>query len=213
MTLLRYLPHFLRSFGKGFLWYSVASQVDKAVHQILSNGCYLQNMLLICTVILRLEVTRDAKCMSVSMDEYVNCLSATEKWLYNAGHVDVVPQEWKSLWIQSWRYNDVLNLGECLNPCSTARDWLTVLFTRLAVLTRREYSAYIEPAWHRCGAFVTMITMVLDTSHSNFPPSRIACGLFMHSLVAVRLLQFQGLCPCFMESMDWEQLFLDSQPE
>ena len=35
----------------------------------------------------------------------------------------------------------------------------------------------------------------------------------MHSLVAVRLLPFQVLCPCFMESMDWEQLFLDSQPE
>ena len=95
MTLLRYLLHFLRSFGKGFLWYSVASQVDKAVHQFLSNGYSLQNMPLICTVILRLEVTRDAKCMKVSMDEYVNCLPAMEKWLFNAGHVDVVPQERK----------------------------------------------------------------------------------------------------------------------
>ena len=66
----------------GFFCYSVASQVDKAVHPFLSHGCYLQNMPLICTVILRLEMTRDAKCMKVSMDQYVNCLSAMEKWLF-----------------------------------------------------------------------------------------------------------------------------------
>ena len=93
MTLLRYLLNFLRSFGKGFLWYSVASQVDKAVHHFLSNDYLLQKMPLICSVILRLEVIRDAKCVKVSLDAYVNCLSAMEKWLYNAGHVDVVPQE------------------------------------------------------------------------------------------------------------------------
>ena len=191
----------------------MASQVDKAVHQFLSNGYDLQIVPLICIVILSLEVTRDAKCMKVSMDEFVNCLSAMEKWLYNAGHVDVVPQEREVSEFVHEEIKICLSLGECLNPCPTARDWLTVLFTRLAVLTRHEYSAYIEPAWHRCSAFVTMITMVLDTSHSNFPPSRIACGLFMHSIAAVRLFLFQVSCPCFMESMDWEQLFLDSQPE
>ena len=79
------------------MWYSAASQVDKAVHQFLSNGYYLQNMPFICIVILRLEVTRYAKCMKVSMDEYVNCLSAMEQWLYNAGHVDVVRKKEKSL--------------------------------------------------------------------------------------------------------------------
>ena len=68
MTLLRYVPHFLRSFGKGFLWYSVASQADEAVHQFLNNGYSMQSMPFICTVILRLEVTRDAKCMKASMD-------------------------------------------------------------------------------------------------------------------------------------------------
>ena len=71
----------------------MASQVDKAVHQFLSNGYYLENMPSICTVIQRLGVTRDAKCKKVSMVESVNCLSAMERWLYNAGHVDAVPQE------------------------------------------------------------------------------------------------------------------------
>ena len=81
----------------GFFCYSVASQVDKAVHKLLSNVYYLQNTSLICTAVLRLKVTRDAKCTKVFMDAYVICLSAMEKWLYNAGHVDVVPQERKSL--------------------------------------------------------------------------------------------------------------------
>ena len=35
----------------------------------------------------------------------------------------------------------------------------------------------------------------------------------MHSLVAVRLLPFEVLCPSFMESVDWGKLFVDSQPE
>ena len=147
------------------------------------------------------------------MDEYVKCLSAIEKWLYNAGHVDVIPEERKVSEFIHEEKQIFLILGECLNPCPTAREWLSVLFTRLAVLTHHDYYAFLEPAWHRCGAFVTMITMVLDTSHSKCPPSRIACGLFMHSLVAVRLLPFEVLCPCFMESVDWEKLFVDSQPE
>ena len=122
----------------------MASEVDKAVRHFLSNGYYLQNMPLICTEILRLEVTRDAKCMKVSMDEYVNSLSAMQKWLYNAGQVDVVPQERKVFEFMHEEIKICLSLGECLNPCQTARDWLTVLFTRLVVLTRHEYSAYIE---------------------------------------------------------------------
>ena len=33
---------------------------------------------------------------------------------------------------------------------------------------------------------------MLDTSDLDFPPSRVACGLLMHSLVAVRLLPLKG---------------------
>ena len=120
----------------------MASQVDKAVHQFLSHGYDLQNMRLICTVIMRLEVTRVAKCMKVSMDEYVNSLSPMEMWLCDAGHVDVVPQERKVFEFIHEEIKMFLSLGECLNPCPTARDWLTVLFTRLAVLTRHEYCIY-----------------------------------------------------------------------
>ena len=97
-------------------------------------------------------------------------------------------------------------MGACLNPCPTARDWLSVLFSRLAVMTDHVYSAYIDPAWNRCGAFATIVIMILDTSHGKFPPSRIACGLFVHSLAAVRLLQFEVLCPCFMETLGQKQV-------
>ena len=58
-----------------------------------------------------------------------------------------------------------------------------------------------------------MITLVLHTLHRKFPSKRIARGLFVHSLIAVRLLPFELLRPCFMENTDWEKLFIESQPE
>ena len=131
----------------------------------------MQNMPFICTVFLRLEVTGDANFMKVSMHEYANYLSAMEKWLYNAGHVAVVPQEIKVFESMNEEIKILSAWNNVLNPCLTARDWLTALFTRLAVLTRRGYSACIETARHCCGVSVTMMTLVLDNSHSNFLPS------------------------------------------
>ena len=54
---------------------------------------------------------------------------------------------------------------------------------------------------------------MLDTSDLDFPPSRVACGLLMHSLVAVRLLPLRMLqLPC-VEGMAWEMLFAAGRSE
>ena len=58
-----------------------------------------------------------------------------------------------------------------------------------------------------------MVTLVLDSTDLNFPPSRVACGLLVHSLVVVRLLPINFLLPTTVKNVDWEMLFVVSQPE
>lgn len=88
-----------------------------------------------------------------------------------------------------------------------------MLFTRLQVLTQNAYAAFLSPAWSRCEVLVKRVTLVLDTTDLNVPPSRVACGLLVHNLVAVRLLPIEMLRPSSVEDVDWEMLFVASQPE
>ena len=139
--------------------------------------------------------------------EYLKCASTIEQYLYNAGHVDITPQERT---VSDFIYEEkklFLGIGASLSFHPSASDWLSVLFTRLAVLTEYKYITFLECAWYRCNAFVAMIILILHTLHSKFPSKRIARGLFVHSLIAVRLLPFELLRPCFMDNIDWEKLF------
>ena len=54
---------------------------------------------------------------------------------------------------------------------------------------------------------------MLDTSDPYFPPSRIARGLLVHSLVAMRLLPLQLLQPSSIDFTVWQILFTAGQPE
>ena len=100
-----------------------------------------------------------------------------------------------------------------LLPLPTARDWLLVLFTRLEVLTQSQYATHLTHARFRCDVFVKMCTLMLDTADPFFPPSRIARGLLVHSLVVVRLLPVSVLQPACFDSNDWQKLFASGQPE
>ena len=213
ITMLRYLFQFLDRYKKENLWYAVVSQTDRVSYQLLNSGYFLHQLPLTFAAIMRLVLTRDAACKKIPIIEYLKCASTIEQYLYNAGHVDITPQERT---VSDFIYEEkklFLDIGASLSFHPSASDWLSVLFTRLAVLTEYKYITFLECAWYRCNAFVAMITLILHTLHSKFPSERIARGLFVHSLIAVRLLPFELLRPCFMDNIDWEKLFIESQPE
>ena len=60
---------------------------------------------------------------------------------------------------------------------------------------------------------LNMCALMLDTTDPYFPPSRIARGLLVHSLVAVRLLPLHVLQPACLKFTDWQKLFTAGQPE
>ena len=95
----------------------------------------------------------------------------------------------------------------------TADEWLVTLFARLDLLTRFRYKAYTIKASMRCHHLLRMCMLKQDTTEPDFLPSRIACGLFVHSLVAVRLLPVGTLQPTCVTYREWETLFAASQPE
>ena len=95
----------------------------------------------------------------------------------------------------------------------TSRDWLLVLFKRLEVLTQNKYATQLTCARYRCNVFLEMCTLMMDTADPYFPPSRIARGLLVHSLVAMHLLPLHLLQPSSIDFIAWRMLFAAGQPE
>ena len=58
-----------------------------------------------------------------------------------------------------------------------------------------------------------MCVRMMDTCEPMFPPSRVARGLLVHSLVTVRLLPPELLQPPCIDFQKWEMVFVASQPQ
>ena len=58
-----------------------------------------------------------------------------------------------------------------------------------------------------------MCVRIVDTREPLFPPSHVAHGLLIHSLVTVRLLPLELLQPPCVDLEQWEMVFVASQPE
>ena len=58
-----------------------------------------------------------------------------------------------------------------------------------------------------------MITLLMDTTENRFLPSQIASGLFMHSLVVMRLIPLKEIRPYTIDPITWTKIFHESQPE
>ena len=53
----------------------------------------------------------------------------------------------------------------------------------------------------------------MDTTENRFLPSQIASGLFMHSLVVMRLIPLKEIRPYTIDPITWTKIFHGSQPE
>ena len=143
----------------------------------------------------------------------VYAMHATEmsQWLYSTGHT----AEALTVTAPQLRKQEelIFNRLQGIHSLPTAHEWLWALFARLNVLTQAKYRVPIRGAGERCSHLLRLCMLKQDTSEPNFLPSRIACGLLAHSLVAVRLLPVATLQPPCATRREWETLFAASQPE
>lgn len=134
------------------------------------------------------------------------------QWLHRLGYIARLPERITPEQIRV-REKFLFRMLHSFLPMPTSCDWIAVFFNRLEILTRNRYATQLTHARYRCDVLVRMCTLMLDTSDPYFPPRRIARGLLVHSLVAMRLLPLQLLQPSSMDFTFWQILFTAGQPE
>ena len=98
-------------------------------------------------------------------------------------------------------------------PASSCDVALGVLHARLRLLTQDQYAMSLTSAESHCEWLAKMCVRIVDTCELFFPPSHVAHGLLVHSLVTVRLLPLELLQPPCIDFPQWEMVFVASQPE
>lgn len=192
-------------------WYTAVSVLDMCTYRLNADH-FIQDLPFNSIAIFRWVQSADVVRAKKPLVECIECALSVAQWLYSTGHI---VETLANMTIEEFRTKEkqlfLSSKGICCWP--SAHEWLLVLFTRLEVLTQNAYTAFLRPAWNRCHVFLHMATLVLDTTDLKFPASRVSCGLFMHSLVALRLLPVEMLRPSSEMCVDWEMLFVESQPE
>ena len=209
--LLRQMDLVLHAAGISEMWCSAISLLDTYSYSFHSDT-FIEDLPLACAAILRLVQSLDSTKAHILQADFVDYASSTSQWLYNAGHVTKVQRSITCQLLRDREKAIILQLrGLACLP--TAVEWLSVFFTRLQVLTHDQYAMSLASAGSRCELLAKMCVLVLDTCDPIFPPSSVANGLLVHSLVAVRLLPVELLQPPCIDFQQWEMVFATSQPE
>ena len=154
----------------------------------------------------------DSAKKRMPLSAYTENALLVAQWLHSMGYIAEAPTRITPQQIREHE-KSLLHMLHGFLPLRASRDWLLVLFKRLEVLTQNQYATQLTRARSRCDVFVKMCTLMLDTADPYFPPSRIARGLLVHSLVAMRLLPVHLLQPSSIDFTAWRILFAAGQPE
>ena len=198
-------------------WYSAVSLLD--VYSFLFDDDRLMaDLPLTCMAVLQSVSSINCNVKSNKRDAiaakyavYAGHATEISQWLYSTGHT----AEALTVTAPQLRKQEelIFNRLQGIHSLPTAHEWLWALFARLNVLTQAKYRVPIRGSGERCSHLLRLCMLKQDTSEPNFLPSRIACGLLTHSLVAVRLLPVATLQPPCATRREWETLFAASQPE
>ena len=210
-ALIRQMLCILTAAGASERWYSAVSLLDQCARCCAGDN-FIDSLPLTGMAILHLVQSFDSARERVPFSAYAEYALSVAQWPHGMGYIADAPARITAQQVREHEKFLLCKLHGFL-PLPTARDWLLVLFTRLEVLTQNQYATHLSHAWCRCDVFVKMCTLMLDTTDPFFPPSRIARGLLVHSLVAVRLLPVSVLQPSCFDSTDWQKLFAAGQPE
>ena len=209
--LIRQMLSILTAAGASERWYSAVSLLDQCARCCAGDN-FIDSLPLTGMAILHLVQSFDSARERVPFSAYAEYALSVAQWLHGMGYIADAPARFTAQQVREHEKFLLCKLHGRL-PLPTARDWLLVFFKRLEVLTHNQYASHLTHAWCRCDVFVKMCTLMLDTTDPCFPPSRIARGLLVHSLVAVRLLPVSILQPSCVDSIDWQILFAAGQPE
>ena len=209
--LIRRMLSILIAAGAPERWYSAVSLLDKCACCCAGDN-FIEFLPLTGMAVLHLVQSIDSAKEPMPFSAYADHAMSVAQWLHSIGYIADASARITAQQVREHEKSLLCKLHGFL-PLPTARDWLLVLFTRLEVLTQSQYAMHLTHAWRRCDLFVKMCTLMLDTTDPFFPPSRIARGLLVHSLVAVRLLPVSVLQPSCVDSTDWQILFAAGQPE
>ena len=198
-------------------WYSAVSLLD--VYSFLFDDDRLMaDLPLTCMAVLQSVSSINCNVKSNRRDAiaaknavYAGHATEISQWLYRTGHT----AEALTITATQLRKQEELIFKRLqgIHALPTAHEWLWALFARLNMLTQAKYKVPIKDAGERCSHLLRLCMLKQDTSEPNFLPSRIACGLLAHSLVAVRLVPVDTLQPPCATRQEWETLFAASQPE
>ena len=209
--LIRHMKHILTAAGASERWCNAVTLLDKCASYCVCHH-FMEELPLTMMAVLHLVQSIDSATPYMPLNVYADHAWSVAHWLHSLGYIAEAPTRITSQQIQEHATSLLDKLhGVLLLPA--ARDWLLVLFTRLEVLTQNQYATHLTCARSRCDAFVKMCTLILDATDPHFPPSRIACGLLVHSLVAVGLLPVHILQPACFDCIDWQTLFAAGQLE
>jgi hypothetical protein len=208
--LIRQMASVLYAAGAIDRWLCAVSLLDMCSHGS-GSVTFIEDLPWVCAAIIRLVQRFHSRSAPVCRTDVIQYALTTAECLYDAGHVIAVPQYVTGGFIHHHEKVLLAHL-RYLAYFPTAAEWLSVLFARFQILTQGQYDArYVADARSHAELLVQMCVLMLDTCEPSMKPSRIARGLFVHSLVAVRLFPLKLLQPPSLDFQEWVILFGASQ--
>lgn len=209
-TVHRFLQHLTRFVELPMQkWFELATLLD--VYNLKSeDGNLMGSLPALCVALVMLVKKSDCSTVEVDAGHLLPHAAQLAEWLQKLGLKSVSTDLTEELVVrEEMQVLDALGWRAVL---PTVESWSAIFCARFDVLTRNQFQDSVTWIQQRSLAILHLIVM-RQAASSEFPPKKIALGVFGLGLVAAKLLASDALRPPRISAADWDGLYGDGPLE
>jgi len=209
-TVHRYLQHVTQLVGLPVQKYFEAATLLDCYHLKNQDGVSIATLAVTCSALVMILKKNDNATAHMSACQLAPHAAQMAQWLQRRGIPNVAVDVTERMLLAA--ESNVLEVLEWRISVPTVESWTSTFCARFNILTQSLFMASMNWVWQQSLMMSRMI-MTRQALSKETSPQKLAVGLLGLGLVAAQLLPGDALRPSKIPPAEWEQLYIESQPQ